>query len=55
MVRRQIFVDELYFVLYKYNTKIAIMDGVKEAGGKTYMFSSLHPSGEHLNNVKDCL
>lgn len=30
------------------------MDGVKEAGGKTYMFSSLHPSGEQLNNVKYC-
>lgn len=27
------------------------MDGVKEAGGKTYMFSSLHPSGQQLNNV----
>ena len=27
------------------------MENVKLAGGKTYVFSSLHPSGEQLNNV----
>lgn len=30
---------------------IGIMDSVKESGGKTYLFSSLHPSGQQLNNV----
>lgn len=30
---------------------IGLMDQVREAGGKTYLFSSLHPSGKQLNNV----
>lgn len=30
---------------------IQIMDAVKESGGKSYLFSSLHPSGQQLNNV----
>lgn len=28
-----------------------MIDEVKEAGGKSYLFSSLHPSGQQLNNV----
>lgn len=29
-----------------------MIDDVKEAGGKSYLFSSLHPSGQQLNNVR---
>ena len=30
---------------------IQLMDAVKESGGKSFLFSSLHPSGQQLNNV----